>query len=93
MTSDADHNSTYYRVFVALAVLLVLTIGVAFVDLGWWNTPIAMAIATAKALLVMAFFMHLATSAALTRLFAAAGFAWLAIMLGLTLADYLTRTG
>jgi cytochrome c oxidase subunit 4 len=48
-------------------------------------------IATIKASLVILFFMHGKYSARRTKLVIVAGFFWLAIMLGLTLADYSTR--
>ena len=51
--------STYIRVFLILVVLTVLTVAVAQVDFGALNTLIAYGIATVKAFLVMAYFMHL----------------------------------
>jgi hypothetical protein len=41
--------------------------------------------------LVILFFMHVRYSSRLTWLFVLAGFIWLAIMVDLTLSDYLTR--
>ena len=45
-----------------LAVLLMLTgvtVGVSYIDLGFFNIPIALAIACAKVTFVLLFFMHL----------------------------------
>ncbi len=42
-------KSTYYAVYAALLVLLVATVGFAFVDMGSLNFPVTMAIAVAKA--------------------------------------------
>ena len=50
-----------------------------------------MAIATAKAVLIVLFFMHLLYSHRLTMVISVASFLWLAIMIALTLNDYLTR--
>jgi cytochrome c oxidase subunit 4 len=81
----------YYAVFAALLVLLVITVAAAEVDLGRLNFPLAAAIATVKAVLIMLYFMHVRYSKPLTWLFAGAGAFWLAILFGLTFSDYLTR--
>jgi cytochrome c oxidase subunit 4 len=83
--------STYLKVFAALAVLLVATVGAAEVHLGYLNTPIAMLIALAKAVLIVLFFMHVRNSPPLVRIFSAGGFLWLGIMFLFTFADVLTR--
>jgi len=82
---------TYLGIFLALLALTALTTAVAFVDLGRWNTVAALAIAVAKMLLVILFFMHLKYNSGLTRLILAAGFFWFAILVALTLSDELTR--
>ena len=82
---------TYVLVWAGLLTLLALTLGSAYVPLGWLNSVINLAIAVAKALLVMIFFMHLRSSHYVLRLAAAAGFFWLAILIGLTLTDFLAR--
>jgi cytochrome c oxidase subunit 4 len=51
--------SLYYKVFGALIFFTLLTVAVAEVHLGEWNFFVAVAIATVKATLVAAFFMHL----------------------------------
>ena len=75
----------------ALLLLLAITTGAAFLPLGPFNIAVALAIAAAKALLVLLFFMELVRSSGLVRAFAVAGFFWLLILLALTSADYLTR--
>lgn len=58
-----DHHvlpkDTLLKVFGGLIVLTLLTVGVAYVPLGPLNVPVAIAIATAKAALVVLFFMAL----------------------------------
>ena len=83
---------TYVMVFISLLLLAGLTTGVAFIDLGAFNTPIAMAIAFVKMLLVLLVFMHLLYSAQLPRIALIAGVFWLALLIGLTLTDYHTRS-
>jgi cytochrome c oxidase subunit 4 len=89
------HHHPSPRLYVAiwglLMVLLCVTVAVNEVDLGQWNFFIAFAIALVKAVLIVLFFMHVRYSPGLTRVVACAGFFWLAIMLALTFADYLTR--
>src|SRR5689334_14124435 len=82
--------STYLWVFLALMVLLVITLAAAMVNLGEWNLVIAVTIAVAKALLVVLFFMHLRWSSYLVRIFAGAALFWLAILFVLSLQDFLT---
>jgi cytochrome c oxidase subunit 4 len=82
---------TYISVFLALLALTGLTTGVAYLDLGPVNTIVALAIAVAKMLLVILFFMHVKYSSGLTRLIILVGFFWFAILVALTLSDELTR--
>jgi cytochrome c oxidase subunit 4 len=84
-------KSTYFKIFVCLAVLMVVTVGAAEIHLGYFNTPIAMLIALAKATLIVLFFMHVRYASPLVRVFAAGGFVWLAIMFLFTFAEVLTR--
>lgn len=82
---------TYIIVFSALMVLLVITLGAAYFDLGAANLPIAMVIAVVKAGFVMAFFMHLKFSSRLVQFFALGALFWLAILFFLTFNDYGAR--
>ena len=82
---------TYVGVFLVLMVLTGLTTGVAFIDLHAWNTPVALAIAVVKMVLVVLFFMHVKYSPGLTKMVILAGFFFLALLVAFTLADELTR--
>ena len=81
----------YILVFLALMVGTAATVGAAFVDLGAFNDTVALTIAVLKATLVVLIFMHVRHSSRMTRLSIVAGFLWLAILIGLTLADYWSR--
>jgi cytochrome c oxidase subunit IV len=83
--------STYLLVFLALMAGTALTTGVAYIDLGPWNTPVALTIAVIKMTLVVLFFMHVKYATGLTRIVILAGFFWLAIMVTLSCSDELTR--
>jgi cytochrome c oxidase subunit 4 len=91
MSSERTTVRTYILVALVLLALTGLTIGVAFLPLGPWHTPVALGIAATKALLVAWFFMHLRFSPPVNRLAALAGLFWLAIMLAGTLDDVVTR--
>jgi len=82
---------TYYAIFAALLAGTAVTVGVAFLDLGPMNTVVAITIAVIKALLVVLYFMHVKYSSRLTWVFAGAGFVWLVLMIGFTIADFDTR--
>ena len=84
-------QKTYVQVYVALLLLLVLTLGVANVNLDPFNFAASMLIATAKGVLVVTIFMHVRWSERLIWIFAAASFLWLAILIALSLNDYFTR--
>ena len=91
MSGHVAPKSMYYAVFAALMVGTVLTVAVAFVDLGVFNNILMLGIAMTKAMLVILFFMHVRWSTRLTWLVVASGFFWLLIMFGITMSDYLTR--
>lgn len=88
---SAPTSRTYLVNGAALLGFLALTIAAAYVNLGPFNTIVAMLISAAKGALILLFFMHLRYSKPTLWIFAAAGFFWLGIMLVLTLNDYLTR--
>lgn len=83
--------STLLTVYLVLIALLVLTALATALPPGPWSAPLALLIALAKMTVIFAYFMRLRWQSGLVRLFAAAGFFWLAIAAVLTLADYLTR--
>jgi cytochrome c oxidase subunit 4 len=83
--------TTYGVVFVALIALTGTTVGLAFVDLGAWHGVVGLTIASVKAVLIVLFFMHVLHSSRLTWIVALGGLVWLALLIGLTLADYETR--
>ncbi len=81
----------YFGVAGGLYVLLILTVAISLIDLGSLNIVAALAIAVAKMLLVVLFFMHVRWSSRMVWLFASGGLVWLGIMFMLTMADFLSR--
>jgi cytochrome c oxidase subunit 4 len=90
-----DHHVVSTKVYVnnaiALFVLFVLTVGAAFINLGTLNLAIAMAIAIAKATLIILYFMHVRYTTNAIRVWVIASFFGLAVLIGGTLHDYYTR--
>lgn len=79
-------------VYVALMILLALTVIAALFPLGALTLVISLAIAAAKTALVVLYFMHVRYSSRITYLFVGAGVLWLSIMFTLTFGEYLGRT-
>lgn len=92
MNATTVSTSLYFRIAAALMVLLALTIGAAFLDLGPFNILIAMTIAIVKAVLVILYFMHVRYSSRVTMVVATAAFFWLMILFSLTMMDFLSRS-
>lgn len=97
MSEHEEHTTHsqgfYLAIGASLLILTATTVGAAFVNLGPFNPVIALLIATIKALLVVLFFMHVkGASEKLTGAVVVSGFFFLAILLSLSLADYLTRS-
>lgn len=94
MTIPEHHGPSlrvYFTIFATLLVLTAGTVQAAFLDLGVFNNVVMLGIAVTKGTLVVLYFMHVRYGPRLVWVLAAGGFAWLAILVGFTLADYLTR--
>ncbi|HYN15588.1 MAG TPA: cytochrome C oxidase subunit IV family protein [Terriglobales bacterium] len=90
----AEHvvpKKIYYAVWATLMAMTLVTTLVAFVDLGRFNTVVALAIATFKASLVVLFFMGAKYTPRLTRVVIICGIFFLALLLAFSMVDYLTR--
>lgn len=81
----------YWKNCLALMILLVLTWVIGYVNLGVFNLVVALAISFAKMFLIALFFMHIKGESRLLHLAAFTGLLWFALMLALTLGDYLSR--
>lgn len=91
MSEHIISKKSYLTVYAILMGLLVLTVGAAFIDMGPLNFPVSMAIAVVKAVMIVLIFMHVRYNEPLVRVFAGAGFLWLAILIALLLGDYFSR--
>jgi cytochrome c oxidase subunit IV len=82
---------TYLIIFFSLLVGTALTIGASYLEMGPWNPVVAIAIAVVKATLVVLFFMHIKYSSKLMKLTVGAGVFTFLILVGMSLADYISR--
>ena len=89
--NDTSSTKTYYIVYFALVALTLVTCALSFVPQAGWHATVGLGIASIKAGLIAVFFMHILTADRLPWLTLLAGLLWFSILLGLTLADYLTR--
>jgi cytochrome c oxidase subunit 4 len=89
--SDVVSKKTYLIVWATLLVLVGVTVGVAYLQLGRLNAFFAVGIASVKAVMIVLYFMHVRYSPRLVWIFAGAGALWLGIMFALSIGDYLTR--
>jgi cytochrome c oxidase subunit IV len=95
MTEEHAHIVPYRTFIIVWLVLLVLTgitVAAAQVHFGTLNIWIALGIATLKAGLVIAFFMHMKYETPLFKLALLSALAILAIFIGLTFLDVLYRS-
>ena len=93
---DQQHHhiiplNVYVKVLSILLVLTAITVAAAQVNFGPWNTVIAMGIASVKAGLVLAFFMHLKYDNKLYLVCFCTGLFFLAVLYFFTYLDILTR--
>ena len=94
MDTTEHHGPSLLVYFTIFGVLLVgtgATVAAAYIDLGLFSNVVMLGIAVTKATLVVLYFMHVRYGPRLVWVLSAGGFAWLAILIGFTLADYLTR--
>ena len=94
-TTTTEHHGPTLRVYVTIFVCLLvgtgLTVYAATKDLGPLNNVVMLGIAVTKATLVILYFMHVRYGPRLVWVLAGSGFAWLAILIAFTIADYMTR--
>jgi len=93
--ADAEAHASvklYLGVFLTLLLLTFVTVEAARHDFGAWNNVVALTIAFTKAVLVIAFFMHVRWAGKLVVLVVGSGFVFLGILFLFTMADYVSRS-
>ncbi|HTS28142.1 MAG TPA: cytochrome C oxidase subunit IV family protein [Bryobacteraceae bacterium] len=92
MAEPTVSKRTYFFTFLSLLGLTLLTTLLGFLDIGSLNTAIALGLATVKACLIAAFFMHALHESRTVRVVMFAGVIWLLIMISLTVVDFMSRS-
>ena len=91
MSGHVGSLKAYFAVFGVLMLGTGITVWAALQNFGPFNAPIALFIATFKAICVVLIFMHVKDSDRLTKLTVCCGAFWLLILLSLTMIDFLSR--
>lgn len=81
----------YLIVYAVLLLGTLLTVGAAYIDLKVLNPIIALGIASAKAVVVILFFMHVKFQSRLIKMTVVSGFFTFLILITMTLSDYMSR--
>jgi cytochrome c oxidase subunit IV len=85
-------GTLYWLVWAILIVATFLTAWIATIDLGPFNTVVALVIATGKASIVALIFMHVKyTHEKMTKPILIGAVFWLLLLLVLSLTDYSSR--
>jgi len=84
-------RNPYIITAASLLTLLAITVAAAYLNLGRFNTVVALGIAAVKALLILVFFMNLRQERSLFWLAAATGFFWLLLLFLLAMSDFMAR--
>ena len=92
-TVHAHGSARYYVVWAALIIGTILTVITGRQDLGHWNLPIALIIATTKATLVVLFFMHMTETPTANRIVFAASLVFAVLLIIGVFGDLWTRNG
>ena len=90
--SKASPVRGYFAVWAILLLCTYLTYKAAFIELGRFNTAVALGIAIFKATLVALFFMHVwHAGERLIKVVVVSALFFLSILFGLSMTDYATR--
>src|SRR5262245_42672245 len=101
MTTSTDDDPTRHRelgalaygaVWLALVVLATVTLFASRAVTGGWGLAVAFAIASAKAVLVVSYFMHLSGGRPIHRIVFSIAMAFLVLLVIGILADVCTRS-
>jgi cytochrome c oxidase subunit IV len=84
-------SAMFFSVLVVLLFLTIVTVAVSRFDFGSANMLIAMGIASVKASLVIALFMHVKWDTAINKIVFLSSFLFLSLLFVFTLADLATR--
>jgi len=93
-SQENHHILSYTKLGFILGLLLVLTgitVAVSYVDIGFFNVPLALGIACTKVTFVLLYFMHLKYEGPIVNLSFIGTISFLIIMIGFTFWDVAFR--
>lgn len=91
---EQEHQSSYVfliGILAGLVTLTAVTVAVSYVDWGFLNIPISLFVASAKATLVLLFFMHIKYEGLAIKVSFISTVLFLAIMISFTFWDVAFR--
>jgi cytochrome c oxidase subunit 4 len=92
MSEHIVSSRLYWLIWAVLMIATGMTAWISTIDLGPFNTVVALLIATIKASIVALIFMHVKyTSEKMTKAILISAVFWLLLLLFLSLADYSSR--
>ena len=94
MKEETNHITpyrVYIKILIALLALTFLTVTATHIHLGAFTVALALIIACVKATTVLTYFMHLKFDDIILRIFVIMVFVLLAIVVFITLLDYIYR--
>jgi cytochrome c oxidase subunit IV len=91
MSPKPPTRKLFAIIWLVLVVAHFVILGSAYLNLGFVNTPLMLALAVIQMILIILFFMEVRYRPRMIWLFVAAGFFWLLILFTLVGSDYLTR--
>lgn len=82
---------SYVLAYVALLVLMLINIGIAFMNLGWVNMFIGVTIAVIQVAVLVLVLMQAYFEKPLIHIVMGGAILWFLILITLTFSDYITR--
>ncbi len=82
----------FFFSFLALAFLVLVSVGLSFVRLGGFEVLAIVFLAFVSVSIIVVYFMEIGSLSQVSWLWAGAGLLWFGILLVLAMTDYLTRS-
>lgn len=82
---------SYVLAYIALLVLMLINIGIAFINLGWANMFIGVTIAVIQVAVLVLVLMQAYFEKPLIHIVMGGAILWFLILITLTFSDYITR--
>jgi cytochrome c oxidase subunit IV len=92
MAEPIIRRKIYAFSYLGLLALTLATTLLAFLDMGPFNSVVALVIAVIQAALIAGVFMHALYESTLVRVILTGAVLWFLILIILTMTDYLTRS-